>query len=150
MDTETKNQILEHPIWSYDAVIYEMNIRQQTADGTLRAAAERLPLLKSVGIDAVWLMPVYPIGKAGRKGSSGSYYSVRDYCAVNPEFGTMEDFDAFVAEAHRLGMKVLLDWVRQPHVARRRVAHRKTVRAGMSETSAAKRKYLGIGATRRN
>lgn len=102
---------MKHPIWSYDAVIYEMNIRQQTADGTLRAAAERLPLLKSVGIDAVWLMPVYPIGKAGRKGSSGSYYSVRDYCAVNPEFGTMEDFDAFVAEAHRLGMKVLLDWV---------------------------------------
>lgn len=102
---------MKHPIWSYDAVIYEMNVRQQTADGTLRAAAERLPLLKSVGIDAVWLMPVYPIGKAGRKGSSGSYYSVRDYCAVNPEFGTMEDFDAFVAEAHRLGMKVLLDWV---------------------------------------
>ena len=102
---------MEHPAWSYDAVIYEMNIRQQTAEGTLRAAAERLPMLRSIGIDAVWLMPVYPIGETGRKGSLGSYYSVRDYCAVNPEFGTMADLDAFVEQAHSLGLKVLLDWV---------------------------------------
>ena len=93
------------------SVLYEMNVRQITAQGTLRAAAERLPFLRSVGVDAVWLMPVYPIGEVDRKGSLGSYYSIRDYCAVNPEFGDMADFDAFVAEAHRLGMKVLLDWV---------------------------------------
>ena len=72
----------------------------------------------TLGVDAVWLMPVYPIGvEAGRKGSLGSYYSVRDYCAVDPCLGTMEDFDAFVAEAHRLGMKVLLDWIAN-HTAR--------------------------------
>ena len=62
-------------------------------------------------------MPVYPIGAEGRKGSLGSYYSIRDYCAVDPGLGTMGDFDAFVAEAHRLGMKVLLDWVAN-HTAR--------------------------------
>ena len=89
------------------AVLYEMNVRQLTPEGTLRAATSKLPFLKDLGVDAVWLMPVYPIGEAGRKGSLGSYYSIRDYCAVNPELGTMADFDAFVAEAHRLGMRVL-------------------------------------------
>ena len=99
------------------AVLYEMNVRQLTPEGTLRAAAAKLPFLKDLGVDAVWLMPIYPIGEAGRKGSLGSYYSIRDYCAVNPEMGTMADFDAFVAEAHRLGLKVLLDWVAN-HTAR--------------------------------
>ena len=100
-----------HPEWSYSAVLYEMNLRQLTREGTLRAAEQRLDFLHAMGIDAVWLMPVYPIGEEGRKGSLGSYYSIRDYCAVNDEFGTMADFDSFVAKAHSLGMKVLLDWV---------------------------------------
>ena len=94
-----------------------MNVRQLTPEGTLRAATERLAFLRELGIDAVWLMPVYPIGRVNRKGSLGSYYSIRDYCAVNPEMGTTADLDAFVAEAHRLGMKVLLDWVAN-HTAR--------------------------------
>ena len=98
----------QHPEWSYGAVLSEMNVRQLTPEGTLRAAAARLEFL---GVDAVWLMPVYPIGEKNRKGTLGSYYSIRDYCAVNPELGTMDDFDDFVAEAHRLGMKVLMDWV---------------------------------------
>ena len=106
-----------HPEWSYSAVLYEMNIRQLTPKGTLRAAEEKLEFLRSMGIDAIWLMPIYPIGEEGRKGSLGSYYSIKDYCAVNPEFGTMEDFDSFVAKAHALGMKVLLDWVAN-HTAR--------------------------------
>lgn len=106
-----------HPAWSYQAVVYEMNVRQQMPEGTLRAAMTRLAPLRALGIDVVWLMPIYPIGEEGRKGTLGSYYSIRDYCAVNPEFGTMADFDAFVSEAHRLGMKVLLDWVAN-HTAR--------------------------------
>ena len=110
-------EIMLHPEWSYQAVIYEMNVRQLTREGTLRAAAAKLGFLRDMGIDAVWLMPVYPIGVEGRKGSLGSYYSVRDYCAVDPCLGTMEDFDAFVVEAHRLGMKVLLDWIAN-HTAR--------------------------------
>ena len=92
-------------------ILYEMNIRQLTAEGTFAAAIPHLALLHAMGVDALWLMPVYPIGEICRKGSLGSYYSIRDYCAVNPEFGTMEEFDRFVAEAHALGMQVLLDWV---------------------------------------
>lgn len=106
-----------HPEWSYSAVLYEMNIRQLTPEGTLQAAEAYLQSLSALGIDAVWLMPVYPIGVEGRKGSLGSYYSISDYCAINPEFGTMEDFDHFVATAHSLGIKVLLDWVAN-HTAR--------------------------------
>ena len=106
-----------NPEWSYSAVLYEMNVRQLTEEGTLRAAISRLPFLRSIGVDAVWLMPIYPIGEEGRKGSLGSYYSIRDYKAVNPEFGTAEDFRAFVVAAHSLGMKVLLDWVAN-HTAR--------------------------------
>jgi glycosidase len=64
-----------------------------------------------MGVDILWLMPVYPIGRLNRKGSMGSYYSISDYQAVNPEYGTMDDFDALVKEAHSLGMHVILDWV---------------------------------------
>ena len=100
-----------HVDWSYGATLYEMNVRQITSEGTFRAAAAQLPMLKETGVDIVWLMPIHPIGQVERKGSLGSYYAPRDYYAVNPEFGTLEDFDAFVAEAHRLGLKVILDWV---------------------------------------
>lgn len=101
----------KNPEWSYSAVLYEMNVRQFTAEGTFRAAERRLPFLRSVGIDAIWLMPIYPIGELSRKGTLGSYYSIRDYCAVNKEFGTAEDLRSFVRAAHALGMRVLLDWV---------------------------------------
>lgn len=106
-----------HAPWSYDAVLYELNIRQFTTEGTFAAATEHLPRLRALGVDVLWLMPVHPIGEEARKGSLGSYYSVRDYTDVNPEFGTMADFDALVECAHSLGMKVLLDWVAN-HTAR--------------------------------
>ena len=98
-------------------MLYEMNVRQLTHEGTFQAAIERLAFLRSVGVDALWLMPIYPIGEEGRKGSLGSYYSIRDYKAINPEFGTDADFRRFVDAAHALGMKVLLDWVAN-HTAR--------------------------------
>lgn len=94
-----------------DGVVYELNTRQFTPEGTFDAAREQLPRLKELGVDVVWLMPIYPIGELGRKGSLGSYYAIKNYCDVNPEFGTLEDFDEFVAEAHKLGLKVILDWV---------------------------------------
>lgn len=99
-----------HPDWSYNSVVYEMNVRQYTPEGTLAAAARHLPRLRELGVDVVWLMPVYPIGIKERKGTLGSYYAISDYEAVNPEFGTLEDFDRFLAEAHRLGLRVILDW----------------------------------------
>lgn len=102
---------LEHPEWSKSATIYELNTRHFTPEGTFRAAMEHLPRLRELGVDIVWLMPIHPIGEVNRKGILGSPYSVRDYRAVNPEFGTMEDLKAFVDAAHGLGMYVILDWV---------------------------------------
>ena len=69
---------MQHAVWSYDAVIYEMNVRQLTEEGTLSAAMRHLQHLKELGVDAIWLMPIYPIGKVERKGSLGSYYSISD------------------------------------------------------------------------
>ena len=94
-----------------NSVVYEMNVRQYTPEGTFAAARQELPRLAEMGVDIVWLMPIYPIGVEGRKGTLGSYYAVKDYCNINPEFGTLEDFDNFVAEAHRLGLRVVIDWV---------------------------------------
>ena len=100
-----------HPAWSKNAVIYEVNVRQYTPEGTFKAFEEHLPRLKELGVDIIWLMPVHPIGEKNRKGSLGSYYSVQDYVAVNPEYGNMEDFKDLVNIAHSLGMYVILDWV---------------------------------------
>lgn len=102
---------MKHPEWSYNAVLYEMNIRQMTTEGTFKAATAHLERLKNLGVDVIWLMPVFPIGIKNRKGALGSFYSVRDYCAVNEEFGSMAEFDTFVETAHNLGLKVILDWV---------------------------------------
>ena len=107
----------KNPEWSYSAVLYEMNIRQFTTEGTFRAASERLPFLRSIGVDAIWLMPIYPIGEEDRKGSLGSYYSIRDYKGVNPEFGSEADLRDFITKAHALGIKILFDWVAN-HTAR--------------------------------
>ena len=97
--------------WTRDAVLYQINTRQFTPEGTFRAAQKQLPRLAAMGVDIIWLMPIHPIGIENRKGTLGSPYAVRDYRAVNPEFGTEADFRAFVDEAHRLGLKVILDWV---------------------------------------
>jgi glycosidase len=99
------------PEWSKDAVIYEVNIRQYTEEGTFNAFAEHLPRLKELGVDILWLMPVHPIGEKKRKGSLGSYYSIKDYKAINPEFGTMADFKSLVEKAHEMDMHLILDWV---------------------------------------
>ena len=94
-----------------NCVVYEMNVRQYTPEGTFAAAQNELPRLQELGIDILWLMPIHPIGVEGRKGTLGSYYAIKDYCDVNPEFGTMADFEAFLAEAHRLGLRVVIDCV---------------------------------------
>ena len=108
---ETAPAGMAHVPWSRHAAIYQVNVRQYSAEGTLKAAMADLPRLKAMGVDILWLMPLQPIGKLERKGTLGSYYSIRDYTAVNPEFGTLADARAYVAAAHSLGMKVILDWV---------------------------------------
>ncbi len=102
---------VKHPEWSRTAVLYQVNTRQFTPEGTLAAATLEIPRLKALGVDILWLMPIHPIGEKNRKGTLGSPYSVRDYRSVNPELGTMKDLKAFVAAAHASGMKVILDWV---------------------------------------
>jgi len=100
-----------HPEWSKNIVMYEVNVRQYTPEGTLKAFEEHLPRLKALGADVLWFMPTFPIGIVNRKGELGSYYSVRNFMDVNPEFGTIEDFKEVMDKAHALGMHVMLDWV---------------------------------------
>lgn len=102
---------LQHPDWSKNSTIYEVNIRQYTPEGTFKAFESHLPRLKAMGVDIIWLMPIHPIGVKNRKGTLGSYYSVKDYLAVNPEFGTMDDFKSLVKKIHASGMHVIIDWV---------------------------------------
>ena len=102
---------IKHPEWSKNATIYEVNVRQYTQEGTFKAFEKSLPRLKNMGIDIIWLMPIHPIGEKNRKGKLGSYYSVKDFKGVNPEFGTMQDLKHLVNEIHKLGMYVIIDWV---------------------------------------
>ena len=105
------NSVRNHPEWTYSSVVYEVNIRQFSPEGTFKGVEAQLPRLKDLGVDVLWLMPMYEIGTEGRKGTLGSYYAISDYKKVNPEFGTMEDFEQLLSAAHAMGFKVILDWV---------------------------------------
>lgn len=110
-DLGDKTAASPSPEWLENAVIYEANLRQGTPTRDLKGLQLELPRLKDLGVDVVWLMPIHPISEKQRKGKLGSYYAVRDYKGVNPEFGTFEDLQEFVRTAHSLGMKVILDEV---------------------------------------
>ena len=105
------SQINGHPAWMMQGNIYEVNVRQYTPEGTFNAFAKHLDRLKSMGVETIWFMPINPISKLDRKGTLGSYYAVSDYTAINPEFGTFDDFKKLVQAIHDKGMKVLIDWV---------------------------------------
>ena len=102
---------LSFPEKAANLTIYEVNIRQHTKEGTINAFIKDLPRLKELGIGMLWIMPVQPIGVKNRKEPLGSYYSIKDYAKVNPEFGTEEDFKNLVTKTHELGMYIILDWV---------------------------------------
>jgi len=101
------------PTWSYAANIYEVNIRQYTPEVTFEAFRQHLQRLKKMGVDILWLMPVHPISVPERKGTLGSYYAVSDFRAINPLFGTHEDFKRLVDSVHAMDMHIIIDWV--PH-----------------------------------
>ncbi len=104
----------QHPAWSAQSNIYEVNLRQYSPQGTIKEFEKHLPRLKEMGVEILWFMPITPIGIKERKMTEqelGSYYSVRDYTALNTEFGTMEDWKEFVQHAHQMGFKVITDWV---------------------------------------
>lgn len=94
-----------------DAVIYEVFVRSFTPEGTLQAMIPRLDELKELGVTTLWLMPIQPVGEERRKGRLGSPYSIRDYTAVDPALGTLEDFRALVDAVHARNMTIMLDLV---------------------------------------
>jgi glycosidase len=97
--------------WANTASIYEVNIRQYTAEGNIKAFEKHLPRIKEMGIDIIWLMPITTISQVNKKGSLGSYYACSSYTKINPEFGTEADFKDLVDATHALGMKLIIDWV---------------------------------------
>ncbi|MCC6462206.1 MAG: alpha-glucosidase C-terminal domain-containing protein [Saprospiraceae bacterium] len=101
----------QQPDWAPHSVLYECNIRQFSQEGNFQGVLQQLPRLKELGVDVLWLMPVHPIGKLRRKGSLGSPYSVQDYYAINPDFGTLDELKNLVRATHALNMKLILDWV---------------------------------------
>lgn len=97
--------------WKHSTNIYEVNLRQYTSEGTFAAFGKHLPRLKKMGVETLWLMPITPIAQLNKKGNLGSPYASYDYVAVNPEFGTLQDFKNLVNGAHKMGFKVIIDWV---------------------------------------
>jgi len=129
-----ENSKIENAKFSPDveenAVIYEVNIRQYSPEGSFNAFTKDIPQLKELGVKIIWVMPIFPISQTKRKATGGddskfasempaaeqhkylgSYYAVSDFKKVNPEFGTIEDFRNLVKTAHDNGIYVILDWV---------------------------------------
>lgn len=94
-----------------DAIIYQVNIRAFSEAGTLKGVQDRLTQIQELGANVIYLMPINPVGKLKSSGELGSPYSVKDYKAVNPDFGTLEDLKVLVEEAHKRNMAVIIDWV---------------------------------------
>lgn len=97
--------------WIKDAVIYEIFPRQYSQKGDFNSITADLDRLKNLGVNVLWLMPIHPIGQLKKKGTIGSPYAVQDYYAINPDYGTKEDFKKLIAESHKRGMKVIIDIV---------------------------------------
>jgi glycosidase len=99
------------PDWLRRAVVYEINTRNFSKEGDFNAITARLDELKDLGVDILWLMPIHPIGEKLKKGPLGSPYAVRDFYAINPDYGTTNDFKRLIAEAHKRDLKVMIDIV---------------------------------------
>ena len=97
--------------WVARSAIYEIFVRDFSPSGDFRGVIRGLERIQATGATVLWLMPIYPVGARNRKGALGSPYSVRDYRAINPAFGTAQDFKALIRAAHGRGLKVILDWV---------------------------------------
>jgi glycosidase len=107
----SRETALQGPQWLRDGVIYEIFPRAFSPAGNLNGVTARLDELKDLGVTILWIMPIQPIGEKYRKGGFGSPYSIRDYYAVDPDYGTLDDFKRLVGEAHRRNLKVILDVV---------------------------------------
>jgi len=99
------------PEWLHEGVIYQIFPRQFSTQGDLKGITAQLDRLQKLGVNILWLMPIHPVGKLKAKGTLGSPYAVRDYYAVNPEYGSAADLHQLVSEAHQRGLKVIIDIV---------------------------------------
>jgi cyclomaltodextrinase len=99
------------PAWLRNGVIYEVFPRVFSAEGDLNGITEQLDRLHDLGVTILWTMPIHPIGEKLRNGEFGSPYAIKDYYAVDPAYGTVNDYKRLVAEAHRRGLKVIMDLV---------------------------------------
>src|ERR1017187_6721338 len=99
------------PDWLRAGTIYEIFPRDFSSAGNLNGITAKLDELHKLGVNILWTTPIHPIGEKMRKGEYGSPYSIRDYYAVDPNYGTLDDFKALVAGAHQRGMKVIMDLV---------------------------------------
>ncbi|AHC16151.1 alpha-amylase family glycosyl hydrolase [Salinispira pacifica] len=99
------------PEWIQEGLVYELFVRDFTPEGTFRAVIPRLEEIRELGVETIWLMPIHPIGQEERKGRLGSPYSIRDYYAVDPAYGSGEDFQALVDAVHGLNMHIIIDLV---------------------------------------
>lgn len=99
------------PDWAYRSIIYEVNLRQYTKEGTVKAFSKHLDRLKNMGVNTLLFMPLQPIGKTDKRGTVGSYYALSDFTAFNPEFGTMAEWKALVEKAHKMGFRIIQEWM---------------------------------------
>lgn len=99
------------PAWLRDGVVYEIFPRVFSSSGDFNGITAQLDRLKDLGVTILWTMPIHPIGEKFRKGQFGSPYAIKDYYAVNPNYGTIEDYKRLVTQAHKRGMRVIMDFV---------------------------------------
>ena len=99
------------PDWLRSAVVYEIFPRNFSKEGDLNAITAHLDELKDLGVDVLWLMPIHPTGEKMKKGACGSPFAVRDFYAINPDYGTTNDFKRLIDETHKRGMKLIMDIV---------------------------------------
>lgn len=92
-------------------IIYSIYVRNHGKNGTFKDVEEDLERIKSLGTDIIWFMPIHPIGVKNKKGNLGCPYAIKDYRAVNPEYGNIEDFKRLINKIHSLDMKVIIDVV---------------------------------------
>ena len=111
-DLDVSNLTARMPLdWLRAATIYEIFPRDFSPAGNLAGVTAKLDELQQLGVNVLWIMPIHPIGTKFRKGDFGSPYSIRDYYAVDPNYGILADFKQLVAGAHQRGMKVIMDLV---------------------------------------
>jgi glycosidase len=99
------------PDWLRDGLVYEVFPRDFSPKGDFAGVTAQLDRLKDLGVNVVWLMPIHPMGREKAKGTLGSPYAVRDFDAINPDYGTSDDLRKLVAAAHKRDMKVFIDIV---------------------------------------